>query len=135
MDFRNDSLVGLMKRVQSPLFSIVGVLPVLILLLTGLQYGIYVGMEYFNFPEWTYNVVLILRQFTDISFYTLVLLLITARYYRFISKVSLICLSLLWLLNTIYITFSFEADIYFYLFISIIYATFVILTIRTLINR
>lgn len=135
MSFHNDSLVGLMKQVRSLLFSIVGVLPVLILLLNALAYAIYIGVSFFGWSEKLLYIDLILRQFADCSFFTLLLLFALSNSFRFISKLSLICLSLLWILNTIYITFSFEADIYFYLFISIIYATFVILTIRTLINR
>lgn len=128
-------LIERLKQVRSLLFSIVPVLPVVVLIVTAFQYACYMKSEYFGGSETTYLILEYLRQFTDVSLYTFCLLIITSRMYSFLSRVAIVALFLIWMLNTIYLTFNIEADIYFYSFISIIYVTFVIITVRTLINR
>lgn len=55
--------------------------------------------------------------------------------WRFISWVSYICLIALYITNTVYILFRLAPDLFFLIFASIIYITFVVLTIRCLTNR
>lgn len=135
MDFIIVNIIGWLKQVRSLLFSIVGILPVIILFFTATQFICFIGLEYLHFPEWTYRYVEITRQVVDMSLFGLILLFILSKHYRFISRVSLACLCLLWLLNTIYILFNLQADTYFYCFSSIIYITFVVLTVWKLKNR
>lgn len=128
-------MIDRFKQVRSLLFSIVPVLPVVVLIITAIQYALYVKLEFFKGSDYLYKVTEFVRQFTDVSLYTFCLLIITSRMYSFLSRVAIVALFLIWMLNTIYLTFNIEADIYFYSFISIIYVTFVIITVRTLINR
>lgn len=135
MDFHGRNMIDLIKQGRTLLFSCVSVMPVICILISAIEYIIYVGQVYFGWSENLYQSALIIMQFNNISLIGLILMFILSKHYKFVSKVSFVCLCALWLLNTCYITFGFEADNYFYCFSSIIYLTFVILTISRLINR
>lgn len=107
--------------------------PVIALLGSGIILGAYVivGSE----SEWLMNFDYILRSIFDCSWLMLLLMFCKSRNYRFTSWLALICLFFIWLLNMVYFIFDFKADIYFMLFISSIYAIFVITTVAKLTNR
>lgn len=73
-------------------------------------------------------------QVCDVSFFGFILMLSTSRNYSQTSWISFISLLLLWVLNTIYICLSWQVDLYYSIASLIIYAIFVILTIRVLTN-
>lgn len=73
-------------------------------------------------------------QMCDVSLLCFVLMLGTSKSYSFLSWVSFICLCALWLLNALYICLSWSIDLYYSIASLIIYAIFVILTIRVLTN-
>lgn len=126
---------SILKQGRTLLFSFIEMLPVWILAFNFIAYVVYMGLEYMNYPEWTYNYILFFRQTFDIPLMALLMLVILSKNWREISKISFGCLCFLWLINTIYIFCNWDADIYFYAFCSIIYITFVILTVYVLINR
>lgn len=124
-----------LKQVRTLLFSYISFLPILILFISAIEYVIYIGLEYYEFPECMYKIACFIKQFNDMSLVGLILMFIQSKHFRLISKLSFICLCMLWLLNTFYIVFNFEADNYFYLFTSIIYVIFVIITLIILSKR
>jgi len=124
-----------LKQVRTLLFSFIEIVPVLLLMIHGTAYGMFILTCYCGFPEWLYKLDAVLRSLFDCSLTLLLLLFAVSKHFRFVSKVSLSCLFGLWVLNTIYLLCECEPDIYFYAFSSIIYVTFVILTVRSLINR
>lgn len=89
-------------------------------------------VEAINFPEWYLYIESVLKHFTEASFALIMVLYLLSKEWRFLSKLSLGCLFALWLNNLYYIITETYADVYFYVSSSVIYATFVILTIRRL---
>ena len=130
-----NKFTGWLKQVRSLLFSIIGILPVFVLFLNAIEFIIYSGLIFFGFPDWAIYLGEILKQVNDISLMTLIMLFIMSKSYRWISKLAFCYLCLIWLTNTIYILSGINAQTYFYAFSSIIYITFVTLTVWKLKNR
>lgn len=126
---------NILKQGRTLLFSFIELMPLWMVIIHLAWYSTYVAVSYSEPPEWMYYADSVLRHFFEGSFVTLLLMLILSTRWRTISKISFACLCALWLLNTPYILFGWDADLYFYCFSSIIYVTFVILTVYVLINR
>lgn len=73
-------------------------------------------------------------QICDVSLIGFILMLGTSKNYRSLSWISFFSLLALWVLNTIYICFHWDADLYYSIASLVIYTIFVILTLRVLTN-
>jgi len=71
----------------------------------------------------------IVRHFFDTSLMTLFLMLINAKSYKWLSWLCLCCLFIIWALNAVYVWLDYEAGFYYCIYVSIIYFTFVVITV------
>lgn len=86
----------------------------------------------YKYPEWFLTLEMYANHFFDTSFSVLIVLTALSRDWNRISKISLSCLWMLWALNLFYIITETTINIYFPIFVILIYAMLVILTVRCL---
>lgn len=92
-------------------------------------------VETYNYPLWYLNFELYLNHFFDIS--GLLIFVFWSFYDKLkeIAKYSLYLLTSIFIVNCFYVFFQKEAELYFYIIMSLFYITFVVLTLRSLTNR
>jgi len=139
------ALLKLSKQAKHLLFYLRNYLPVIALLFTtaalihvfGTDYYLYRnGLEHTNYGiECFFKRDLILKHFGDCSLIAILCLAANGKHYKWLSWLCIYVLAVLWVLNTVYIIFDIESDLYYCFYIVVIYATFVSITIYKLINR
>lgn len=164
MSFHND-LVGLMKQVRSLLFSIreslnkgFDLVPFIIVLANAVDYAFFTSMyvipmlkkaeelgipynqilqftEEYPVPETYLLIHEFFTVFFECSLVVVLILFIKSKELGYVSRLSIVTILCLIVTNTIYKNTPIPIDLYYLLAISFIFITFVILTIRTLINR
>lgn len=124
------------KIIGDNINKIIGVVPFLLMLFNGI--GFIICFYLFitgNKPTFLVHLIYdIAKQISDSSFISLLVLLVFYKSYNKLSWISYVSLLCMWILNTIYILSGWEVDLYYSIASLIIYAIFVILTIRVLTN-
>jgi len=76
-----------------------------------------------------------IRLFVDGSLFAIIMMLINAKHYKWLSWLCWCCLLLIWALNLFYVSMDYECDFYYAAYIIIIYITFVIITVGKVLIR
>lgn len=136
---------NILKQANGLLFYL-EYMPVLIMALALSSFGIFfniiwdylyleIPLEFFIYPEWFLKWENIVRQFFECSFALLLIFWCSMYKWKFIARLSTICLTTLWLNSFVYVVLQVQGGIYFFCAVMIIYTTFVILTVAKFTNR
>lgn len=146
-------MIGLINRVKEQVYSLlffvrrrISIMPMLILFFHAVTYSLFtyvtfeqfkegIPMNDYQFPDWYLVSEFWIKHIFENSFITLLFISI---FYRNLNKSGVFCLCILWGLwvcNTLRVLIGFESQIYFYVWITIIYGTFLYLCLKSIINR
>jgi len=76
-----------------------------------------------------------IRLFIDGSLLAIIMMLINAKHYKWLSWLCWCCLFVIWALNLFYVSMDYECDFYYAAYIIVIYFTFVVIVVGKILIR